>query len=351
MKIAIATVQVPFIQGGAELHARSLKAQLELRGYQCDIVTTPFKWYPSASLVDCMMMGRMLDLSEVNGERIQVVIALKFPAYYTRHENKVVWLLHQHRQAYELWGTEFGDLHTFPDGERVRRMIVDHDTRYLSEARRIFANSQNVADRLAQYNGLHSTPLYHPPAGHENYYCGAYEPFIFCPGRIDKMKRQRVIVEAARYVKSDMKVVIAGRGSEKETSHLLRLIREYDLGDRVRLAGYISEEEKVEYYAKCRAVFFGGYQEDYGYVPLEAFYASKPVIVLDDTGGALEFVEDGVNGFVVANQAAAVASRVDQLGDDAALAEKLGRAGALTLEQRRVGWDHVIDSLLGAASL
>jgi glycosyltransferase involved in cell wall biosynthesis len=156
-------------------------------------------------------------------------------------------------------------------------------------------------------------------------------------------------VEAARYLKSGMKIVIAGRGSESETDHLVNLIREHNLSNRVTLAGYISEEQKRDYYARCRAVFFGGYEEDYGYVPLEAFYAAKPVIALDDTGGALEFVEDKVNGFIAANQASAVAGRIDLLGEDANLAEKLGRAGARTLEEKRVNWDHVISSLLGAA--
>ena len=145
MKIAIATVQVPFIRGGAEVLAQSLQEQLVLRGHHCDVVSVPFKWYPVEALVDCMMMGRMLDLREVNGERIDVVVALKFPAYYTKHENKVVWLLHQHRQAYDLWGTEFGDLHTFTDGERLREMIRKLDTRYLGEARAIYTTAENVS--------------------------------------------------------------------------------------------------------------------------------------------------------------------------------------------------------------
>ena len=104
MKIAIATVQVPFITGGAEIHAEMLCRELKKRGYQADIVTIPFKWYPTDTLLNCMLMGRMMDLNEVNGEKIDRVIAMKFPAFYLQHENKVLWLLHQHRQAYDLWG-------------------------------------------------------------------------------------------------------------------------------------------------------------------------------------------------------------------------------------------------------
>ena len=242
-------------------------------------------------------------------------------------------------------------MHTFASGERMRRLITGHDTRYLREARGIFTISGNVTRRLAQYNGLNSTTLYHPPADHDQYRCDGYEPFVFCPGRIDQMKRQRLVVEAARYLKSDMKIVIAGRGTESETAHLVNLIREHNLSDRVTLAGYIGEERKRDYYARCRAVFFGGYEEDYGYVVLESYYAAKPVIALDDTGGALEFVEDNVNGFVAANQARVLAGRIDLLGDDEPMAEKMGQAGARMLEEKRVNWEHVISSLLGAADV
>ena len=80
MKIAIAMVQVPFIRGGAEILADMLCNELKNRGHQADIITIPFKWYPSTSILNCMLAGRMLDLSEINGEKIDMVIAMKFPA-------------------------------------------------------------------------------------------------------------------------------------------------------------------------------------------------------------------------------------------------------------------------------
>ena len=123
MKIAIATVQVPFIRGGAEILADSLQRELRARGFEADIVTIPFKWYPPERLLDCMMMARLTDLTEVNGQRIDRVIALKFPAYYVEHPDKVCWLLHQHRQAYDLFGTEYGDLHHTEAGRNVTTEI------------------------------------------------------------------------------------------------------------------------------------------------------------------------------------------------------------------------------------
>ncbi len=346
MKVAIATVQVPFIRGGAEVLATSLRAALQSRGYAADVARIPFKWYPSDTLVQCMIAGRTLDLSAVNGDKIDIVIAMKFPAYFLRHDHKVVWLMHQHRQAYDLWQTRFGDIHTWPDGEILRESIKHHDTNYLSEARRIYTISENVTSRLRHYNRLDSTALYPPPDGHERLYCESYDDFVFYPSRIDPMKRQRLLIEAARYLKSGMRVVIAGGGNEAESSHLCAMIQEYGLSSRVSLVGFISEDEKRSYYARCRCVFFGGVDEDYGYVTLEAFYSRKPVVTLIDTGGALEFATDGHNGYICEADARSIAARLDELSEDRELAEVLGAEGHATLSRKNIDWDHVTRSLV-----
>lgn len=109
------------------------------------------------------MAWRMLDLSAANGQTVDLVIGMKFPAYLVAHERKVLWILHQHRAAYNLWGTPFDDLSTYPEGVRVREWIKHCDERFIPEARKVFANSKAVADRLRRYNNIESEPLYHPP--------------------------------------------------------------------------------------------------------------------------------------------------------------------------------------------
>lgn len=347
MKIAIAMVQVPFITGGAEIHAQMLKDELKKRGHQVDIVTIPFKWYPEQAIIDCMMMGRMMDLTEINGEKIDRVIALKFPAYYVKHPNKVLWLLHQHRQAYDLWETEYGDLHNFPQGKEVRELIIKHDCKYMKEAKAIYTNAQNTANRLEKYNKIKGEALYHPPQNHEKLHCDSYGDYIFYPSRIDKLKRQRLMVEAARYTKTDVKFIIAGSGSQAEMTYLKDYIKEYHLEDKVKLAGFISEEEKINYYANCLGVYFGAYDEDYGYITLEGFFSHKTVIVHPDSGGPLEFVEDGKNGYIAQSNGKALAEIFDKLYEDRQLAKKLGEAGYKSLLEKNIDWDYVIEKLLG----
>ena len=346
MRIAIATVQVPFTSGGAEIHAEMLRDELRKRGHEAEIVTIPFKWYPWESLVNSMSMGRMMDLTEANGKKIDRVIALKFPAFYVKHDNKVLWMLHQHRQAYDLWGSGYGDIEYWSNGEEIRDFIRESDQRYLPEAKKIFTNAQNTANRLKKYCGIDSTALYHPPQGYEKLHCESYGDFVFYPSRINAIKRQRLLVEAARYLKTDAKIILSGSSENSELEIIRDIIARDGVEDRVKLAGFISEEEKIRCYANCLAVYFGAQDEDYGYITLEGFFSEKPVIVHKDAGGPLEFVEDGYNGFVLDTDPEAIARCIDSLYEDRKEAERLGRNGRKSLEDKHLDWDYVIDQLL-----
>lgn len=346
MKIAIATVQVPFITGGAELHAKMLKDELVKRGHQAEIVTIPFKWYPPETVVNCMMMGRMVDLSEVNGEKIDKVIALKFPAFYVKHEQKVLWLEHQHRQAYDLWGTPYGDIDKMEKGEALRKLIMESDRKYISEARHIYVIAENTARRLEKYNGIHSEVLYHPPLNYEKLFCAEYGDFVFYASRIDPMKRQRVLAEAMKYTKTKVKAVIAGTGSEREIEYIETLIKKNHLENKVQLTGFLSEEEKIAYYANCLGVYFGAYDEDYGYITLESFFSKKPIIVHQDAGGPLEFVQDGVNGHVAEEDPRKVAALIDAWYLDREAAKRMGERGYRLMQEKHIDWDYVVSKLL-----
>ena len=345
MRVAIATVQVPFIRGGAETLVESLRDELVARGHEAEVVTLPFRWSPPEALVDCMTMGRMLDLTESAGAKIDVVIAVKFPAYYLRHPRKVVWLCHQHRQAYDLWDTPYGDLHRLPQGDSVRQLIVNSDNQAFAEAQRVYTISANVSARLLRYNGIASTPLYHPPLHHERLHAEEYGDFVFYPSRIDAMKRQHLLVEAARHLQTNTRIVLAGGAGGPEAARLEELVRRHRLEHRVAMLGHVTEEAKLDLYARCLAVYFGAYDEDYGYVTLEALASAKPVLIHPDAGGPAEFVTDGRDGFVVPAEPEAIAASIDRLARDRSLARAMGEAGRRGLVAKGLGWDAVVSAL------
>ncbi|KLU59395.1 D-inositol 3-phosphate glycosyltransferase [Peptococcaceae bacterium CEB3] len=345
LKIAIATAQVPFVRGGAEIHAEMLKDNLIKRGYEAEIVTIPFKWYPEQALADSIFIARMVDLAEANGEKIDLMIGMKFPAYLIEHERKVLWLLHQHRTAYELWNTEFGDLHHMQHGDDVRRLIIGCDNKFIPRSRRVYTNSLTVAKRLLKYNGIKAQALYHPPILYEQLRSGEYGDYIFYPSRINKLKRQYLLVRALKYCKSPAHVVIAGSGENDSVEELLRIAEQDGLSSRLTLLGRVSDEELIRWYADALGVYFGPYEEDYGYITLEAFFSGKPVITHVDSGGPLEFVNEN-NGYITEPNPEAIAEAIDNLYFDKRMARQKGQNGLRLMRDLNINWDHVIESLV-----
>jgi len=345
MKIGILNTQVPFVSGGAEALATALRAAFLQRGYDTDVITIPFKWYPPSHLLQCMLMSRLVDVTEVNGTRIDRVISLKFPAYFIAHPKNVCWLLHQHRQAYDLYGTPYSDLWQTPDARTIAAEIRRWDNYYLAKTAAIFTISQNVSRRLQKYNGLSSTPLY-PPLTDNDFYSGTFERYVLCPGRIDSIKRQHLMIEALGAIPEPLKVVFSGQADSAYAENLRVRIEQIGLSRRVEILGYVSHEQKRTLYANCLAVYYGVRDEDYGYVTLEAFSAGKPVITHTDSGGPLEFVIDGENGYVTEPVPALLAECVRNLADSPARARVLGANGARTLAEKNITWENVIDNLL-----
>ncbi len=344
LRIAICAAQVPFTRGGAEVLYESLRDELVLRGHRAEIVALPFNWQSRLAILKSALAWRMVDLSDAAGEPIDLVIATRFPSYVVRHPRKVVWLIHQFRQIYDLRGGPFSDFGSRAEDDEVATMIRALDARTLGEARARFAISKNVAERLRRENALDAEPLYPPPKLGEKYRSGPYGDTVVTVGRLDALKRFDLLLRALPHCRRPVRAVIAGEGPD--APRLAALTAELGLTERVAFPGRIDDHRLVELYAGALAVFYAPLDEDYGYVTVEAFRSQRPVITTADAGGVLEFVRDGVNGFVVpAGSPGEIATRLDRLFDDRELAATLGRAGANTVAS--IGWDRVVERLLG----
>ena len=339
--VVVCEAQVPFVHGGAESHVRTLVDQLRKRGFSTDVVRLPFKEYPKEEILAHAAAWRLIDLSESNGEAIDLVISTKFPTYFVRHSNKVVWLIHQCRAAYELCGTDFSDFgHTVRD-VGLRERIMDLDKQMLGECRKRFANASNTATRLQTFNGLAAEPLYHPPPLADLMRAGEYGDYVLSVGRLEPIKRIGLALEAMRYVDRPTRLVVVGTGSQRDA--LEKLAVTLEISDRLRFVGQADEAELLDLYAGALAVVYAPYDEDYGYVTLEAFLARKPVITADDSGGTLEFVHGGVNGAVCEPTAEAIGSAINEFAHDRNRAATCGESGFE--RARSITWDGVIEKL------
>jgi len=340
MRIAVCRPQVPFARGGAEIFTDRLVDELRARAHDADLVSVPFKWYPGTRVLTQAFLWRMLDLEEADGQRIDLVVATKFPSYVVRHPEKRVWLVHQFRQAYELDGTELGQFGDSLDDRAIRRKVQALDRVALGEASRLFAISQNVANRVETSTGLAAEVLPHPPQALE-YRCENYGDFVLSVNRLDRAKRIDLLIEAAAS-DSSLEIVIAGEGPDRE--RLERLARERGLNGRARFTGRIGESELADLYARCLAVYYAPVDEDYGMVPLEAFLSEKPVLTTTDAGGPLEVVSDGSTGLVVTPDVAEIARALAWLREHRDEAATYGRAGKAIATE--VTWDRAIGRLL-----
>jgi glycosyltransferase involved in cell wall biosynthesis len=348
VRVAVLHPQTAFVRGGAETHAEQLARALRAAGHETDLVQIAGKWYPAAQLAHQMAVWRSFDITESNGLRVDAVIGLKFPAYLVEHERKIVWLMHQHRTAYELWDhAEYADLSRQHDGAAVRDMVWNADRLALNEAKRVFTNSKNVRDRLWNSLRIPAEPLYHPSPVMEallDETAGPIGDHVVFPSRMEGLKRQSLAIDAMAHVRTDVRLVLVGRGPDEQA--LRDRAARLGVADKVAFEIGVSDERLYELYETALAVYYGPFDEDYGYVTIEGFAAERPVVTLSDSGGPLEFVVDGETGLVAPPEPRAIAQAFDRLFGDRELARRLGSVGHARVRAEVPRWPDVVARLL-----
>lgn len=345
-RIVVCNAQAPFVSGGAEIHGRGLAQALRDHGYEVAEVSLPFAHEPRAEVIKGALAWRQINLVKLPGQAapVDAVICLKYPSYVVRHPCKIVWLIHQYRQVYELLGTPYSDVGDTPEDRAFVGQVRRLDNRALGEAVALYSNAQNTAERLRRFNGLTAQPLYHPPQYVGRYRCESYGDYVFTVSRQDPLKRVDLLIRGLAHSRANLRAVIAGTGPLLEAHKALA--DRLGVADRVEFVGFVDEARLLELYANARAVYYAPYDEDYGYVTLEGFLSRKAVVTARDSGGTLEFVRHGETGLVFeAGEMGELGRMLDRLAEDKAGAERMGEAGY----RRAVGitWDAVVNALTG----
>jgi len=340
--VLVCNAQVPFRSGGAERHATGLVREIRAEGHEAELVQVPFKWYPRRQILLSALAWRMLDVTEADGKKVDLVIPMKFPSYLIRHPNKVVWLIHQFRQAYDRFGTSESDFDAGPEDTRWRELISEADATGLGEAKKVFTNAKNTAGRLARFNGIEGEALYHPPPLAGRYRADALGDFGLVVGRLDRWKRIDLAIEAAA---RRFPLIVVGSGPDEERLRSIAARR----GAAVDFRGAVTDEELLQLYATAGVVLFTPADEDYGYIALEAFLSRRPVVTCTDSGGPLEFVQEDATGRVVAPEPAAIGEAAADLLADRPKARAYGEAGYEAV--RGITWKGAVRALLAAGGL
>ena len=345
-RILVVTSGALFVRGGHMVIAEETAAALRRAGYRSEVLVTPQNRF--GRQLSAYLATWLTDVGETaDGQPVDQVISFRFPSYAVRHPRHVCWLNHRMREYYDLW-------ERFSHGMARRHLYKEHVRRRLFHAldrrlltrnvTRLVAQSRTIQARLQRFGRIPSELLY-PPAPTRPYRTDGYGDYVFAVSRLTALKRLDLLVEAAALMKErGLRVLIAGEGDQEQ--RLRARVEELGLGERVRLLGPLSEEQLVDHYAACRAVVFAPWNEDYGFVTLEAFSSGKAVVTTHDSGGPAELVQDGATGFVCDPTPQALAERLDALARDRGQAERMGQAALLCAAGHT--WERAIQSLAGA---
>ncbi len=344
MKVLVVNNMVPFVRGGAEALADHLVRQLEVAGHRAELLRVPFQWEPASRIPSQMLIARALELRDVDH-----VIALKFPAYLIPHPAKTLWLVHQYRQAYDLFDAGHSNLPPGSEGEALRALIKNADEQAFKEMRGIFAISDVTRDRLRKYNGMDATILRAPINDPERFVGLPSQGYIFAGGRVNGAKRQKLLVEAMAHAPTGVRLVIGGPPDSAADEIAVReAVERLGLQDRVKLdLGFLDRQVYADYINSASAVASLPFDEEsFSYVAMEAATAGKALISTTDSGGVLGLAKDGQTGWVAQPTALALAEVLAAAHANPARAAEQGQVAKQLWESHGINWPNTVSALL-----
>lgn len=320
--------------GGAERHFQGLVSGFKALGCSTDFIYIDADEPNFDSILDNYQRVKKLDLSSFD-----FVVTTKAPTFFINHPRHIVHLIHTIRVFDDMFDENFKN----PDDNHFRQRALIHkmDIDGLSKAKKIFANGYEVSERLYRWRGLRSQVI-HPPIFIDGLRNDLQGDYFFMPGRLHSWKRVNLAIDAILRSEQPLKLVIAGTGPDEDA---LRLRANND--PRIIFLGRVSDEALVHYYANALAVPFLPVREDFGYVTVEAFASSKPVITCIDSGEPTRLVKHKENGLICEPNAESIKKAFEWIFKNKDKALAMGVQGGKTIE--KMSWKNVAEKMFNAA--
>lgn len=339
MKVAIFSTIEPFVKGGA-------KKQFEnLQNYLINHFNIPTELFFIPFSTNIEKLDEQVESIRKLNIKADILITSRPMSYAIKHNHKIVWFMHHISFFYEFSNTKLNPYLNYPNFEIIKSKFIEQDTYLLNESKKIFSVSNFVASKLEKFNNIKAETIYPFLNDIDKYYNSEYSDYFFLPSLITYTKRQHLIIEALLYTKNPVKLILAGQIDQKYfKKYISPLIKNKKIKNNLKIIDKFLTDEKYDLYSKCLAVIFTPINEAFGYVVLESFFSSKPVITTIDSGGPTELVENKINGFIIENNPKKIAEIMDELYENRKLAQELGK-NALDLAQTKFGTQKIKESI------
>lgn len=143
-------------------------------------------------------------------------------------------------------------------------------------------------------------------------------------GRLAPEKNWTTLLQAIRHAHSkhpQLRLLLIGDGPEKD--QLQDLADQLGIADKVTFAGQIPFSEVPRYLKAADLFGFASTTETQGLVTMEAMAAGLPIVAVDGSG-TRDILEDGRQGYLVPDDAEALASATSKLLGNAEALEQFG---------------------------
>lgn len=244
-------------------------------------------------------------------------------------------LLGRHDGLYRWYRTPIDWLEEVAIGKADRVLVNSRFT--ASMFHRAFQRLHGVTPEVV-YPGVDLTP--YVPNSRSAAATTRMNNTLLCVSRYEPLKRLELALDAfaalrgriASDVFSNTRLVFAGGYDERlqdnrDTLEALRAhARRLGVAAQVDFLRSPTDAQRLELISQCRCVVYTPGHEHFGYVPVEAMAAGRPVVAVHN-GGPAESIVDGVTGFLRPPTAHAFADAIAQVLTDPLAADRMGQAG------------------------
>ncbi|MEX0597805.1 MAG: glycosyltransferase family 1 protein [Candidatus Paceibacterota bacterium] len=306
-------------------------------------------------LIPEYLKKEITDIPKAISKHIQYI-----PIWYTRNDllaqiiwEKFIFLQEVQKQKADIVWSPYPSTSYIPN---IRHIMTVHDVIYwrlpeyipnwkvnlyiklleksISKASQIITISQFSAKEIEQIFNIKAAdiPIILPSSPRLNTFSSSSiskDKYIFYEGGLDIRKNVPKLIEAFSLIANkykDLNLYIAGKYfASPIIPNIPALVKQYNLQDRVKLLGYISDEDMVNYLKYAEALVYPSLYEGFGLPILEAFSLGAPVIT-SNIGAMKEVGADAVLS-VNPNSAKSIAKAIESILNDDLLRQSIIHKG------------------------